>query len=334
MLATHRWFLLSGALCIAALISWARSGPGSTPSRASSPSRLEQPAVEVEKAARPLPTVSTLYEEGTSAYHARLFADEDGVVLVTSAGFTTMLAGEAPARHAVSLGPVAARQGDALVFWRAGSLRAISLTATDEHELLPLPAPPQHLLASNDRVAWIQTGRETGTSVQTLSGGDVRVVYRSDENVLAATLRGSVVYWVSQGRDGSWSIGRVGLDGQHSATPPQHSRPPSMLAPGEDGVYFYAGADRGVRRVTFDLQQETAALAQVICSPLVVSRHVVCAQVGGLFDIPPSSSAPRFLASERAGPITAVAATHDRAYWVAERGDQQLVVRTVAIAEP
>jgi hypothetical protein len=71
---------------------------------------------------------------------------------------------------------------------------------------------------------------------------------------------------------------------------------------------------------------------QVICSPLVVSSRVVCAQVGGLFDVPASGAAPRFLASERAGPITTTAATDDRAFWVAENGDG-LIVRAVELAE-
>lgn len=355
MLAPQRWLLFSGALAVAALIPWASRGPGSTPSVSSSPSRAEPQAAApgaASKNAAPktaasktaaskmaasksaLPEVSTLYEEATSAYHARVFADEGAVVLVTQTGFTTLRAGEAPARHTISLGPVAARQGDALVFWRSGKLRAISLTAENERELAVVPAPPQYLLASGGQLAWIQTTREAGTSIQTLSGSGVRVVFKSEEAVTAAISSASFIYWVSELRDGSWHIGRVGLDGQHASTAVQRGRPPAMLALGPDGLYFYAGPERGVRRLTFDLKQETAVLAKVICSPLAVSSRVVCAQVGGLFDIPPTSSAPRFLAVERAGPVTAVGASAERAFWVAERGDGQLVVRSVVLPEP
>jgi len=349
MLAPQRWLLFLGALAVAALIPWVSRGPGSAPSVSSSPARAEPQGAaptnaaskmaaskmaSSKSAASALPEVSTLYEEATSAYHARLFADEGAVVLVTQTGFTTLRAGEAPARHAISLGPVVARQGDALVFWRSGKLRAISLTAENERELAVVPAPPQYLLASGGQLAWIQTTREGGTSIQTLSGSGVRVVFKSEESVSAAISSASFIYWVSERRDGSWHIGRVGLDGQHTSTAVQRGRPPAMLALGPDGLYFYAGPERGVRRLTFDLKLETAVLAKVICSPLAVSSRVVCAQVGGLFEIPPASSAPRFLAVERAGPVTTVGATAERAFWVAERGDGQLVVRSVVLPEP
>jgi hypothetical protein len=137
---------------------------------------------------------------------------------------------------------------------------------------------------------------------------------------------------VLQSRDGSWKIGRVDLEGQRRTTQTHHGRPPAMLALGPDGVYFYDGPERGVRKLTFDLEREAAVAAKVICSPLVVSSRVICAHVGGLFDIPGSNMAPRFLASERAGPITVTAATADRAYWVAENGNGRLIVRSVALA--
>lgn len=327
-----RWLLVSGALGVAALISWVARGPGPTsPGPGSPAAEKSQPAAR--RAARPLPDVSTLDEQAASAYHARLFADEDSVVLVTQAGFTTFIAGKSPARRAVSLGPVVARQGDALVFWRSGWLRAVSLSGDDERELAALPAPPQYLLASEARLAWLHTTRATGASLQTLSEGHLRVVYESDDSISAAASSGSVVYWVAERRDGSWHIGRVGLDGQHASTGVRQGRPPAMLALGQDGVYFYDGPDRGVRKLSFDLKQETAVLAKVICSPLAVSSHVVCAHVGGLFDIPPRGRAPRFLASERAGPVTAVVATNDRVFWVAESGDARLVVRTATFPE-
>jgi hypothetical protein len=326
-----RWFLVASALAIAALVSWVARGPGAMPSEPAPSTERSQPAAR--KAARALPEVSTLDEQGASAYHARLFADEDSVVLVTQAGFTTLLPGKPPARHVVSLGPIAARQGDALVFWRFGQLRAVSLSGEDERELAALPAPPQYLLASEAQLAWIQTTRETGASLQTLSGGKVRVVYESGNSISAAVLRASVVYWISERRDGSWNVERVGLDGQQASTGAHPGRPPAMLALGQDGLYFYDGPVRGIRKLSFDLKQETPVLPKVICSPLVVSSRVVCAQVGGLFDIPPAGRAPRFLASERAGPVTAIAATDDRVFWVAESGDERLVVRSVVLPE-
>jgi hypothetical protein len=327
------WIVVLGALAVVALLAWVARGPGSTPSTSAPPSR-EEPPPATKQVARALPEVSTLYEQATSAYHARLFADDDGVVLVTEAGFTTFVRGEPPVTHAVSLGPVAARQGGALVFWRSGALRSISLSGGDERGLAALPTAPQYLLAAEGQLAWIQIAEKSGTKLQTLAGGEERVVYESDERVTAAVLRASVIYWVSVRGDGSWLIRRVGLDGQHTSTETHRGRPPAMLALGPDGVYFYDGRERGVRRLTFDLARETSVLANVICSPLVVSSRVFCAHVGGIFDIPPSSSVPRLLTTERAGPVTAMAATNDHLFWIAEADSDRLVMRSAVVTEP
>lgn len=314
------------------MMSWAGAELWPAPAKPGPPpaSESERPSTKkVEPAALP---VSTLHEQATSAYHARLFVDEHAVVLITQTGFTTFRAGEAPAEHVLSLGPVATRQGGAVVFWRSGKLRSVSLSGGDERELAALPRMPQYLLASGGRLAWLQADPHTGTSLQALSGGEVRLVHASEDGVSAAVLHGSLVYWVSVSRDGTWAIHRVGLDGgPPRATRARRGRPPAMLAVGRDGVYFYDGLQGGVRRLTFDLERETAIMTQVICSPVVVSSRVVCAHVGGLFDISPSARRPRPLATEHSGPITATAATDERAYWVAESGDERLVVRSIAL---
>lgn len=346
MLASKQRLVLisAGALSLVALCALASQRLGSTPPGPSAPSSEEPPSAAQRSAgeasapkqpiakARALPEVRTLFEQATSAYHAHLFADDDAVVLVTQSGFVTFRPGEAPDEHAVSLGPVAARQGGSLVFWRSGRLREISLSGEGERSLAALPRPPLYLLASEGHLAWIEADQKTGYALQTLSGGDVREVYHSADGIDAAVMRGDVVYWVLQGRDG-WKIGRVGLDGRHQATHAHPGRPPAMLALGSDGVYFYAGPQRGVRRLSFDLDREEAVAADVICSPLAVSSRVVCAQVGGLFELPAPGTSPRFLASEQAGPITTTAATQDRAVWVAEHGEG-LVLRAVPLAAP
>jgi hypothetical protein len=327
----QRRLLFLGALALVASSSWAGLRLWSTTTEPSSPSRAP-PEFADKKVERGLPEVSTLYEQGSSAYHARLFADEDAVVLLTDKGFVTFREGKAPEEHAISLGSVAVRQHGSIVFWRSGRLLEISLSGQDEHDLAGLPRPPEYLLASEGQLAWIQMERGIGSSIQALSAGGARVLYASDDNVHSAVMHGAAVYAVMQGRDGSWKIARVDLDGQQRITQARRGRPPAMLAPGRDGIYFYDGPQRGVRKLTFDLEREDAVSTKVICSPLVVSSRVICAQVGGLFDIPTSGAAPRFLASERAGPITATAATDDRAFWVAEKGTDRLIVRSVKLA--
>jgi hypothetical protein len=327
----QRRLLALGAFSLVALSSWAGARLWSAATVPSQPSR-EQPRVALDQPGPARPEVITLYEQGTSPYHARLFADEEAVVLVTQTGFTTFRTGKPPEEHAIALGPVAVRHGPSIVFWRSGRLLEISLSGEGERSLAALPHAPRHLLASEAHLAWIQMDRENGTSLRTLSAEGARVVHESADTVSAAVMRRDVVYWVVRSRDGSWRIGRIGLGGEHQVTPAHPGRPPAMLALGPDGVYFYDGPQRGVRRLTFDLEREDAVSTNVICSPLAVASRVVCAHVGGLFEPSASGVPPRLLATERAGLITATAATDDRAFWVAENGDGRLIVRSVTLA--
>jgi hypothetical protein len=320
-----------GGLSLTALMLWADRRPQSATPSPSSPSRNATQTVAQKKGRFP-PAVSTILEQETSAYHARLFADEEGVVLVTQTGFTLLRSGEAAEEHTIPLGPVAVRQGSSIVFWHAGWLRQIPISGESGRRLAALTRAPQYVLASEHHLAWIDFERDTGSSLHTIAEGAARVVYESRERVCASVLRGQVVYWILQSRDASWKIGSIGLDGQHRKMTAAHrGRPPAMLALGPDGVYFYDGPERGLRRLTFELDREDAVATHVICSPLVVTNRAICAQVGGLFDVPLWSTAPRFLASEREGPITALAATEERLFWVAESGTDQLVVRTTPL---
>lgn len=322
--------LLAGALSGLALLSLVASRTALSPPPEPATRAASAPA------ARALPAVQSLYEHGTSAYQVRLFAAEDSVVLATQTGFVTFDADGSMHERTISLGPVAARQGGALVFWRAGRLREVSLAGGDEHDVAPVPLPPRYLLASERRLAWIYTERETGTTLHTLDAGQPRVSYSADGlRVSAPVLRDADIYWVAEARDTTWSIRRVALDSGRADDQPSsaahHGRPPAMLAIGNDGLYFYAGPQGGVRRLTFDLQHEVSVLTGAVCSPLAVSSRVVCATVGGLYDIPVGGGPPRLLASERAGPITALAAMNSRIIWVTDSGADQLQARSVAL---
>jgi hypothetical protein len=318
---------------VTALLLCAHREPQSLPDHHGSPSKEQEQAVARER--RPaLPALNTLGTQQTSAYQARLFADDDALVLVTQSGWSIFRNGEAAEQHTVLLGPVAVRQASSIVFWRAGALREISLDGANERRLAALTQPPRYLLASERRVAWIHWAPGTGASLQTLSSGAVRVVHQTQDRVCAAILRDAVVYWLVQSGDGSWRIESIGLDGQQRRQSAAHQgRPPALLAPGPDGVYFYDGPERGVRRLSFELDREDAVLKDVICSPLAVSNRAVCAQVGGLFEIRPSGTTPRLLAPERDGPIAALAATEKRVFWLAESGTDQLVIRSLPLPE-
>lgn len=325
---------LVGALSLTLAIVWASRGARSKPSASSSPA-ADAAAIAAGKERSALPAVSTLARQEASAYQARLFADEEGAVLVTPTGFGRLRNDEAWAPRAMDLGAVVARQGASLVFWRAGWLREVSLEGGADVPLAAVARAPQHLLASEQRVAWVDVEPRAGASLHTMAGGTVRIVHELADRVYAAALRGAVVYWILQSPDASWRIGRMHLDEQRQTlTAARQGRPPALLAVGPDGVYFYDGPERGVRRLSFDLEREEPVAPRVICSPLVVSSRAICAQVGGLFDVPRGGTAPRLLALEREGPITALAATDERVFWVAESGNDRLVLRTALLAGP
>jgi hypothetical protein len=319
---------LAAAATIGALIAGFGSVSRAPPPTLGSLATRSSSRPSAEASDRTLPTVRTLFEQKASAYHARLFADEEGVVLTTPAGFTLVRADAEAEEHALSLGSIALRHGAKVIFWRAGKLRDVSIYGGDERELVSVARAPQYLLAATGQLAWISTDR-AGAALETLSKGQTRVVYASAHRVSAPSMHGAEVFWVETQSDGSWNFARIGLNGEYrKANETHHERVPALLVPGQDGVYFYAGPRRGVRKLTFDFESETAIATGAVCSPLVVSSRVVCAQVGGLFEVLPSGSA-RFLASERAGPITGLAATATRVYWVAESGDERLVVRAL-----
>ncbi len=322
---------MAGALSLAGVLAWAGIAAWSATTAPPSPERA-QPAPDEppDERAKPIPT--TLYAQASSAYHARLFADEAGAVLLTPMGFTALRQGAPPEPHAASLGSAAVRRGSAIAFWREGKLFEVPLWGGEERELVALPRAPQYLLASEAHLAWVHTDPKQGSRVQTLKGGEVRVVGETPARASAAILRREAVYWVLQSPGGTWRLGRIDLAGSSpTVTPPHRSRPPAMLAAGPDGIYFYDGPKRGVRKASFDLEREETVLANAICSPLAVSSRLLCAQVGNLFEASLSGGAPRLLSLERAGPITEVAATHDRAYWVAESGEDRLLVRSIEL---
>lgn len=330
-----RWMFVAGALSAATGLAWAGTRLGRAPSERSVPSEREASRLDSGRTRRSVPEVRTLDEQAGSAYHARLFPDESGVVLVTPSGFTTYASDGLVRRQTIELGPAVVVRGGALVFWRSGKLHEVSLSGGPERALAAVPRPPRYLLSSEQRLAWVHTDRQAGSSLQTLAAGAVRTLYESADDISAPVVHAADLYWVAAARDRSWKVGRIDREGGHPHwSAPQQGRPPAMLGVGHDGIYFYAGPQRGVRRLTFNLQREAPVRSGVVCSPLAVSDRVLCAQVGGLFEIPLSGAIPTFLAAERAGPITALATTRSGSFWVADDGAERLVVRSVALPEP
>lgn len=299
---------------------------------------LEQPPASTQgkPSISALPAVTTLYSADTDAYGVHLFPHADGVVLATEDQLTLLQPGEPPQTRRVQLGPVAARQGDDLVFWRSGKLRKVSLSLASEKErdLVPLGRMPLFLLASDARVAWVDRDEQGSYSVQTLATLGKASVYRTQERIIACTLVDDTVFAISSTSPGHWKVAAVPLDGRAPTfTTERSSRPPSMLAVGKDGLYLYAGPLQGVLRLSFDLEREDSVMPGEICSPIAVSDRVLCARVGGLVELLPSVTTPRPLASEPTGPIANLVADDNHAYWITDTGTRGLALRSLALSE-
>ena len=63
----------------------------------------------------------------------------------------------------------------------------------------------------------------------------------------------------------------------------------------------------------------------MICSPLAVADRVLCARVGGLYELPSSGGAPKSLLSQGAF-ITALAARDHEVAWVSDLGADRLML--------
>jgi hypothetical protein len=171
--------------------------------------------------------------------------------------------------------------------------------------------------------------------LQTFAGKTPRVLYRTQDHIAAAAMLEDRMFFVERQADGSWRIGRVSTGEAGSAFSYVHrGRAPSMLVPAPDGIYFYDGPTRSVRRSSLDLKEETVFAENVICSPLAVSDRVVCGHVEGVFEIPGKGKAPRVLSPETVGPIAAIAADETRAVWVVDTAENQLAVRSLPLPPP
>lgn len=274
---------------------------------------------------------TTLLQENVSAYGTRIFSSADGAVIVTPEALFRVRQGQPTKKRIAQLGHPVARQGDDLVFWRDEKIRALPLDEGEERELLSLRQAPQFILSSGPRLAWLTKDQADIHSVQTSSAGSIHVLHASKAPLSSPAIHGEDVYFVEQGREG-WRIGRASLDGSPvKFTKSRSSRPPSMLAPGPDGIFFYDGQSRGIRKLSFDLDQEESVREDAICSPLTVSNRVVCAHVGGIFDIPWVGADPRIVATEPGGPIADITATEHTTYWVADGGENRMIVRSAPL---
>lgn len=283
---------------------------------------------------KPRPSASdpmTLMRDRSSAYAATILPRRDEILITTATDVIRVAPDKQVEKIHVQLGDVQVLHDDSIAFFRDGAIRAFSLEDRNERLLFAVEYFVQYLLSSAGRLAWLSHEKQGRYFVQTESAGSVKTLYTSNDEVTWPVLHDETVYFLERS-GGAWRIGRAPLNGSAVKFGKEYrGRVPAMLAAGPDGLYFYDGPKRGVRKLAFDLESEEPIAQGTICAPLAVSSRVVCAQVGGIVDIAHPLAEPRTIARETDGPIADIAATDERVYWIVDRGRDQMTVRSAEL---
>jgi hypothetical protein len=333
-----RWHPLSriasttGCLLVLHAAACARfKGEASRDTPEHSPSSLASvPAVtsKVEVPREPL----TLLELPASAYAATLAADGEAVYVLTSTAAHRVVPGQEPQRWEFELGHCPVLTGDHVVYWSEGAIRRVPKRGGESVVVASVPHAPQRLAAGRDRFAWLDHAESGSFTIQTLAGEKPRVVIAAQGAVAALAVHEERAYFVEE-TSGGFRLGAVSLGGGAPRYSPEHlSRTPAMLAVAE-GVFYYDGPSSTVRRTTDDLQREHVVGRDVICSPIAVSNSIYCAQPGGIIELALDGGSPRVLVPSARGSITAFASLPAALVWLADGGENRLVLRSLPLTK-
>ncbi len=276
----------------------------------------------------------TLLELAEPPYGVTLESEQDALYLLTRVAAYRIVSGKAPLRMPLDLGASAALTQSAIVFWSKGSLWTVPKQGGKPRALARVAHQPALLVASGERFAWLDRRDSERFSIQTLVRDEAHTIYSSAGSIETIVLLESTVFFVERQGD-TWRIGSVPLDGGPATfNQPRPGRAPSMLAARED-LFYYDGPRRSVLRLSQDFAHEQALADHFICSPIAVSDRVLCAQLGGLFEVPLDARGPRLLTSDLRGPVSAITANASSVFWVndiGKSGEDKLALRMLPLA--
>lgn len=268
-----------------------------------------------------------------SAYGSKVFPFGQELLVTTATHLYRVKPGKEVEEIPVALGDAPLLLEESIAFFRDGKIRTLSLLDHKESVRCAVDHYVQYLLSSGARLTWLSHERAAGYFLQTESLGSVETLFRTKNELIWPVVHDETIYFIER-LGSTWKIGRAPLDGSDVTFGKEHkSRVPTMLAPGPDGLYLYDGPKEGVRRIDYSLKTEESFAKNVICSPLSVSNRVLCAQVGGIFELARKGAEPRTVALETGGPIAHITATGERTYWIVDRGPDQMEVRSALLPQ-
>jgi len=265
-----------------------------------------------------------------SAYRARLDFDGDALVVATSRGVHVVTPGSPVATFAHEFGDVFGLSGSRVVYFREGELWE-SRRGAPATPLGAVAREPSALILNQERLVWLERDVHGPSRIQTFQGGKVRQIAQVEGRIDTLELFESWVFFFEQGPSGTWRLGGAPLDGGASKfTAFRSGRVPSTLEAAAGELFFYDGPTRSVRRISPDLEREAVVHTGVICSPLAVGDRVVCAQVGGLVELPLAGGAPEKLAAQTSF-VAALVTAGGRVAWITDSGRERLEVKVLEL---
>jgi hypothetical protein len=265
-----------------------------------------------------------------SAYRARIAFDGDTLVVATSRGLHLAPPGVPLTTVAREFGDTFALLGSKVVFFQSGQLLE-SRGGAPPTPLGVVAHRPAAIALDALRVAWVAHGARSTSRISTFQAGKARELAQLEGRVDTMALSNDWVFFIEQGRGATWRLGRVALAGGDLTLPEWRSgRAPATLAAKGEALYYYDGPTRSVRRMSQDLANEDVLASGVICSPLAVLDRVICAQVGGIYEVPLQGGSPKPLTTQ--GQLVSALAVSGRSIgWISDFGAERLAAQTLAL---
>jgi len=260
-----------------------------------------------------------------SAYGVRIDFDGDTVVLASARGLRLFPATGGASEIARDFGDTFALSGSRVVYFAAGQLLE-SLRGEPPHTIGSVPEQPKLMAVSQEELVWVTDVPTGGCALWTLRAGEPQEIAHLAGRVDTLALSDGWAFFFEQGPGGTWRLGGAALAGGPPTWSGRRSgRVPATLS-ARDQLVYYDGPTRSVHRVSRDLVHDEILGRGVICSPLAALDRVVCARVGGLFELPLDGGEPKELVKQ-GGFVTAVAVGESGIAWVTDAGPERLVVQ-------
>jgi hypothetical protein len=259
-----------------------------------------------------------------SAYGVRIDFEGDTLVLASAKGLRLYPATGPASEVARDFGDTFALAGARVVYFDAGRI-LVSLRGAEPKALARVAERPRSIAVDREHVAWVSSGADGPSVLWSLGAEAPRELAKLEGRVDALVLASDWVFFLEQGRSGTWRLGGVPREGGTPAFQDWRSgRMPSTLVAHGD-LFYYDGPSRSVLRTSPDLASSEVLAQGVICSPLAVADRVLCARVGGVYELPSSGGVPKDLFKQGAF-VTALAARDHEIAWVSDLGADRLLL--------